>query len=237
MAKYIAETICIASIYPGQLPDQRRNYGPTRDSVGNKAMRSTNFHLEPVPRGKKPFILEVSDCFEDVIDLVQQSGNQGGAARPRMPKPVPVETIVSDLIASWTGGMFNVPAGAKPGVIQIAGSVPTQKEMSQMEEQQAAYFEHWFSQGEGLYRGDPATIDSYKTYTAEMRLAAQWLGRMRPWSDAKMATELVPCPFCTKLISDRAIVCPECQRQVAEIPAHLAALQGAAEKPGAHKGV
>ena len=227
MSKYIAETICIASIYPGQLMDQRRNYGPTRDSIGSKAMRSTNFHLEPVARGKKPFILEVSDCFEDVIDLVQQSSR---TARPRMPKPVPVENIVADLIASWTGGMFNVPAGAKPGVIEIVGSVPTQKEISQMEEQQAAYFEHWFSQGEGLYRGDPATIDSYKTYTQEMRLAAMWLGRMRPWSDAKMATgSLVPCPFCTKLISDRAIVCPECQRQIREIPAHLAALQGAVE--------
>ena len=238
MAKYVADTAYIASIYPGELEPIRRSYGPTRESGGKSAVRSTLFELPPVPRGSKPpyAILEVSDCFEDVMDVMSQSGHSGGP-RPRLPKPVAVETIVDDLIGRWTGGIFNVPAGAKPGVMRIVGTVPTQREMRQMEEQQGAYFEYWFGQGEGLFRGDPTTVNNYKTYTTEMRLAAEWLGRSRPWSDPRAAAETESCPFCTSIISRIAIFCPQCNRQVREIPAHLAALQGATEKAPAQKGV
>ncbi len=232
MARYVAETACIASIYPGQLEDIRRSYGDSRDSVGPKSRRSTLFHIPPVPRGARPpyYVLELPDCFEDVLDIMAQGGHQGGP-RPRIPKPVPVEAIVSDLLGRWTGGLFNVPVGAMPGVIQIIGTVPTQKELKQMETQQAAYFEYWFSQGEGLFRGDPTTVNNYKTYTTEMRLAAEWLGRPRPWSDPRIAADSENCPWCTTVISNQAIFCPNCRKQVREIPAHLAALTEASEKP------
>ena len=240
MAKYVADMKCIASIYPGQLQDQRRSYGPSRESSGPKAQRSTLFHLDPVPRGSKPpyCVIEVYDSFEDVLDVMNQSGSQGGntGPRPRIQKPVPVDTIIADLLTAWTGGLYNVPPGAKPGVIEIIGSVPTQAERRQMEEQQAAYFEYWFGQGEALYRGDPTTIQNYKTYTTEMRLAAEWLGRQRPWSDVSLAAQLVACKWCTSLVPEQAIFCPQCQKQLQAVPPEMMALlNGGQQVPAAVK--
>lgn len=220
MAKYVADMLAIASIYPGELEPIRRSYGPSRDSTGPKAVRSTLFRLDPVPRGKKPFVLEVYDSFEDILNPMQQEGS----GRGRMQKPVPVQNIVDDLLGRWTGSMYNVPAEARPGIIQIVGTVPTSGEVRQMEEQQSAYFEYWFAQGEALYRGDPTTIENYKTYSKEMRLAANWLDRSRPWSDARIASESEPCKWCTTIIPKLAIFCPQCQKQVRDIPEGMSKL-------------
>lgn len=241
MARYIAEEAYICSIYPGQPEPLRRNYGPSRDSVGKSAMRSSLFVLPPVGRKEKPFVLTLSDCFEDVLDVMSQSGHSGGP-RPRMPKPVPVETIVEDLVGRWTGGIFNVPDGARPGIMQINNSAPSQAELKQLREQQGQYFEYWFAQGEALFRGDPTTVNNYKTYTTEMRLAADWLGRSRPWSDVTIAAESVSCQWCTTVVSNLAIYCPNCQRQLLDeygervIPAEVMKAAAAAKAQQPQKG-
>lgn len=224
MAQYVADEKCIASVYPGQLPDQRRSYGPTRESIGPKAQRSTLFHMPSVPRGgKNKFaVIKCYDSFEEGLDVMAQNGLGKNEQRPRIQRPVPVESIIDDLMTAWTGNMFNVPAGARPGVMPIVGTVPTQDEMAQMREQQALYFEFWFAQGEALARGDKQVVDDYKRHSTEMRLAADWLGRDRPWSNARVAVESGPCPFCTTIISNMAIICPACHQQLRETPAHLA---------------
>lgn len=230
MAQYIADVRFIASIFPGQLPTIRRHYGPSRESEGRNAQRSTAFTLQPVPRGKKPFVLPVYDSFENVLDIMAMSAMGSRPEKPRLPKPVPVETIVADLLKEWTGGLFNVPQGAMPGVMEIrplkvelekfekTGALPgpTSGELDQMTATQTLYFEYLFTEGERLHKQS-----NWKEITDYMRLAAEWLGYEREWSHRAIARDSGPCPFCQSIIPNTAIVCATCQRQVREVPAHL----------------
>ena len=229
MARYTAEVAYIASIYPGQLEPQRRNYGPSLASAGKAAVRSSLFQLEPVKRGEKPFVLTISDCFEDILDLGQLG--VGGNNKARTAKPVPVESIVlDDLIARWTGGLFGVPQDAKPGVMKINNTMATKDEMREMMEMQTRYFEYMFSEGERIYKDKPAG----ESVTATMRIAAEWLMRPRLWSNTSMAAASAPCPFCREMRLDpEAYICAKCTRVVRAIPPELAVLnQPAPVAPG-----
>ena len=222
MAKYIAETLCIASIYPGKLEPIRRHYGPTRESVGRKAVRSTLFELQPVPRGGKPFILTVEDSFEEVLDVMQiQNSTAGSIQKPRGIRPVPVENIVEDLIARWTGGIFmdGLPQGAGPGIIKINGTVPTKAELDELMERQTIYFETMFAIGERHNQQN-----NWKDINDVMRLAAEWLGHKRVWSHRAISADSGPCPLCKAMVENDAYVCGSCGKVIRAMPPELAAL-------------
>jgi hypothetical protein len=234
MSQYIPDVRFIASIYPGQLPTIRRHYGPSRASEGTSAQRSTAFTLQPVPRGKKPFVMALYDSFENVLDIVSLSSMGNKAEKPRLPKPVPVESIVADLLKEWTGGLYNVPQGAAPGVIEIrplkvelkkfedGGGLPgaTSTEVEQMTSMQTMYFEYLFTEGERLHKQN-----NWKDITSTMRTAAEWLGFEREWSHRAIARDSGPCPWCQSIIPNVAIVCNTCGKQVRETPQHLAHLE------------
>lgn len=230
MAKYQAEVKYIGSIYPGAVTPQRRNYGPSRESKGPNAVRSTLFEMKPVPRGQKAYVLPILDSFEDVLDPVSMSSmaNPGKGEKPRMAKPVPVEEIVSDLLGCWTGHLFNVPSGAKPGIIEVVNSVPSQAELRQMDTQQSLYFEYLFAEGERLHNQN-----DWKEITETMRLAAEWLGHKRTWSHQAIARDAAPCPFCTKIIPNSALVCEYCSKTVKALPPELLRLQNQSYVPPA----
>lgn len=200
MARYEAEVQYIASIYPGKLEPVRRHYGPSRESVGPKAVRSTLFELKPVPRGGKPCVIQVMDSFQDVIVLGQKE---------KVAKPVEVQSIVDDILAKWTGGLFNVPSGAKPGIMQIASTVPTKAELDEMTRDQTVYFEYLFSEGSKLH--DQKQWDNI---TQPMRDASNWLGRDAVWANPAIAMHTGPCPLCTEIIPNSAVFCPQCKQQV-----------------------
>lgn len=221
MARYEPDVLYIASIYPGKLEPQRRTYGPSRESTGPKAIRSTLFELTPVKRGGKPFVLEVLDSFEDVIILGQKD---------KVPKPVPVQSIIDDILGRWTGGLHNVPNGAKPGIMQIAGSRPTDSEMKEMVQMQTIYFEYLFSEGEKLHKKN-----DWDGITEPMRLASEWLGMHAIWANPAIAMDSGPCPLCGTTIPNHVSFCTGCHQQVRAIPAEIAAIQMAGAKP-AHKG-
>ncbi len=204
--RYQAEIAYLCSIYPGKLEAQRRNYGPTRDSNGPKAVRSSLFELEPVDRGAKPFILELCDSFEDILDI-QQLNIQNTKAR--ISKPVDVQTIANDLLSVWTGGLIGVPQGAKPGIMLIANSTPSQGEKQQMMEMQTMYFEYMFNEGERLHQEK-----KWDSITETMRLAAVWLDRKRVWAHRNMSADSGPCPLCHSMVPNEAVFCNECKQQI-----------------------
>lgn len=212
MARYQAESVFIASIYPGKLETIRRNYGPSRESVGPNSRRSTSFELEPVAKGKKPFIIEVIDSFQDIPNWM--SGRKETIA-----KPVTCQEIADDLLGRWTGGLFNVPGGAKPGIIQIAGTQPTASEMSEMRMFQTRYFEYLFNEGEKLH--DKKQWDNI---TETMRLAADGLGRSVTWANPAIAMDFGPCPLCATSIPNWVSVCSGCGNTIRTMPAEIAAL-------------
>jgi hypothetical protein len=234
VARYVADVRFIASIYPGKAPALRRNYGPSRNSEGADAQRSTLFVLEPVPRGGQPFVLPVYDSFESVRDFVRQAGG------PRLKfnsSPVDVDQICNCLLNEWAGGYMLVPQDppAKPGIMVIEplpnevkyfvrdGKLPTpnRDELEQMNRQQTAWFEFWFAEGEKIARGDHDAIVKWSNYTPEMRLAAEWLGHRTRWSDPGMMSNAQPCPWCGRIIPPTAYVCEFCNRTVREVPPHL----------------
>lgn len=229
MASYRPDVKFIASIYPGPMPVIQRAYGITPHDTGKGASRSTTFRLEPVPRGGKPFVLEVYDSFESIIDVMGLQGNTARAGeKPRIPKPVPVETIVADLLNIWTGGLFNVPNGAAPGIIEIVNSAPTQAEIAKMNKMQTLYFSFLFNEAEKIFRGDKTALGAWTDIIPNMRLAADWLGEKRVWSDPEAIRNLEPCPVCKSLIQKEVYRCPSCQTVLRALPAELAKLQPSA---------
>lgn len=212
MSEYKPQVEFICSIYPGKLPILTRFYGPSLEAQGPNAVRRSSFELQPVPRGEKPFVLRVYDSFETVLDI--RTGKLTAT------RPVPVEEVVIDILEKWTGNLFNVPAGAKPGVIKIANTSPSRDELRQMETQQSLYMAHFFSEGERLHR--EAHTDQI---TEMMRLAAEYLGEKRIWSDPAIARDAAPCPLCTTMVPNLAFICPSCQHVIREIPPELIKLQ------------
>lgn len=214
---YTAETRYICSIYPGILPTIKRNYGPSADGIGPAAVRQSLFQLKPVPKGSKPgyFVLPIQDCFESVLDFKDPKG-------PKLAKPVPCEEILADLLTHWVGGLHNVPPGAKPGVGEIINATPSRDELLALRAQQVLYFNYWFLQGEAISNGQENAIKAHGSMITDlMILAADWLGERRKWSNPEIARDAKPCPFCQELISELAIVCPNCSREVQAIPDHL----------------
>jgi hypothetical protein len=238
MARYIADCRFLASIYPGPLPVIRRNYGSSVNGEGAGATRSTAFELKPVPRGEDPFVLQIFDSFEEVMDIAGLSAMTGIPKRPRISKPVSVESIVADLLKHWTGGLSNVPNGAMPGIIELRpmkvelrkysedGTLPgpNRTELAQMTDQQTRYFEFLFAEGERLN-----DQKNWQEITDTMRLAADWLGFERVWSHRAIARDTYACPLCTKIISLAAVFCPECKQQLLTIPPAIAAIQSQAQ--------
>ncbi len=222
MARFEADRRYICSIYPGTLTPVRRHYGVSVAGLGpSRAASSTLFQLKPVPRSicqKSPFVLVVEDSFEQIPNFLGQRGE-------RTPRLVPCEEIVQDLLTQWVGGLFNVPPGARPGVGEISNSVPSVAEMSGLMTQQTSYFEYWFLQGEAIAKQDEGTIKVHGSQiTPMMRLAADWLGEKRNWSDPKIARDAVSCPFCKVSIPGDAFVCANCGKTVKELTPELARL-------------
>lgn len=213
MARYQADSLFVASIYPGKLDPIRRNYGPSIAATGMKALRSTVFQFKPVPRGGKADVIEVFDSFQSVPSWVN------GGNKEMIDKPVTCQEIVSDILASWTGGLFNVPEGAKPGVIMISASQPTKAESDEMKLFQTRYFEYLFNEGEMLH-----SKKDWSSITATMRLGAEWLGRNAVWSDPGIAAKTEPCPACGQTIPNWVSVCSHCGSRVRAMSPELAAL-------------
>ena len=171
-----------------------------------------------MPRGGKPYVIQVWDSFESVLDIVGSGGLTRGQ-KAYMAKPVPAEDIVKDILTHWTGNLFNVPAGASPGIIEVANSTATQADIRRMEQMQTMYFEYLYTEGKRL-----AQEHLWKEISDTMRLAADYLGYKETWSHRDIARDSSECPFCTELIPNSALKCKFCGEKVREYPAHLAKL-------------
>lgn len=220
MAKYTAESIWIASIYPGIVQPITKYHGP---HPSPRSARATVYRLKPVQRGGKPFLLEVSDAFENVPNPMKAAESMKseriGSTMVFDSSPVACEEIVENLLQEWAGGMVGLPPGAAPGIIRLIGTVPTQDERERMTQQQTILYEYLFQEGERLYRQS-----DWKGITQTMRDAAVWLGHERIWSTPAKSSESVNCPGCNEVISSAAAVCKHCGTRIKELPGEIAAL-------------
>src|SRR6185312_10003537 len=201
MPKYVAESRYIASIYPGQLEPIRLYHGPSFDP---KSGRCTMYRIPPVPRGDKPFVLEVSDAFETVLQLTPDGSE-------KVSKPVVVDETVKTLLHNWAENIAEFPG--RPGVMEIAGPEPTEDELRQMREQQTVLFEALYHQGKLL------SVNDWKRITEPMRMAGTYLGRSDSWLNPENSG--VECPACAEPISSRAAICKHCGYKIRAVPGEV----------------
>lgn len=218
MARYTAEVKYICSIYPGKLQEVSFHVGPEPEP---NSPRSTKFFHPGVPKGDKPKVFEVTDAFENIMDVQQSTGRK----KRSMSKLVPCDELVSNILRTWAGNMVDIPTGMGPGIMEIANSSPTTVEMQILLERQHAFFEHMFMKGERL-----ALEKLVKELTEPMFLAAEWLGRKTNWASITVGTT-VPCPVCREQIEEDAYICKNCGTKLKALPAHLQALNGQTTEP------
>jgi hypothetical protein len=221
MAKYTADTITIASIWPGTLEPKIMYHGADPDP---KSPRATRYWIEPVKRNSRPpyRLLLVSDSFENIADYT----NAEGGKPEFISRPVMCEHIVENLLRYWAGNMVGVPAGAAPGIIALKGeagkdgyAIPHSTELDTMFRMQTMFAEDQFQKGERL-----AAEREWKGITQTMRDMARWLGRDRPWSTPELTMKVIDCPACRQPIPDDAYICHHCGTRVKALPDDLARL-------------
>lgn len=216
MAKYEADKLVIASIWPGTLEAKVLYHGKDPDAHSGRA---TRYWIPPVKRGSRPpyKLLEVFDSFENVPD--HMNGDNG---KPEWTgKPVLCEEIAENLLRFWAGNMVGIPAGATPGIIALpkGREVPHQSDIDRMFEIQGLFAEYLFQQGERL-----AAERDWKGITQTMRDMAKWLERDRNWSTPEMSSKTANCPACGQVIPDNVYVCFHCGTKIKALPPELAAL-------------
>jgi hypothetical protein len=222
MPKYIAESQYIASIYPGMLERITLYHG---DDPDVNSARAKVYWIPPFVKGygAKPKTLEVSDCFENVLDPM---GSTETATKAWQSKPVPYQDIVRNLLQRWAGGMIGLPSGASPGIMAIKGTVPHDDEIKELYRMQNTYYEYNFQQGERRAREN-----DWKGITPDMKDAAIWLGVDRAWSTPGTSANMVACSECKQQIPVDARICHHCGTRLKAMPPEIAALNGAIIEP------
>ncbi len=193
--KYEIEVRRIASIFPGKMDAQVVYGGLGRDPASG---RLTRFELKPVPRGKPAFVLEVPDLFETVPS----------AEGKMVSAPLDSAHIVAQLLNAWRGAFFLPEVGpdARPGIMEIVGTVPTQAELAEMSRTQTKLFDYFYNMGERLAVERQPVPDI-------CRLAAEWLKRSATWLSVRTSAA---CPHCRSQIDPEATVCPHCRRDIVQ---------------------
>lgn len=99
-----------------------------------------------------------------------------GDAEPAM---IPMETIVMDLLRSFKGGLTGRMASYPPGIMQIAGSVPTKAEFDQMIEEEHRHCVAAIEDADELF-----FKQDFKKIGKGHRRALHWMGSQRKkWAE------------------------------------------------------
>jgi hypothetical protein len=220
MAKYTADCLVIASIWPGKLEPKTMYHGLDQDP---RSGRSTRYWIEPVKKGSRPpyKLLTISDSFESVPDLNELASENYHGRNAMTSKPVACEEIAENLVQFWAGHMVGIPPGAAPGIIILpkGREIPHDNDVNRMFQMQTMFAEFCFTQGERL-----AAERDWKGITETMRVMAKWLGHARPWNSPEMVNEAADCPACKQPIPKEAFVCHHCGTKIKALPPELAAL-------------
>jgi hypothetical protein len=220
MPKYQADSIIIASIWPGELEPKTIYVGLDPDP---RSPRATVYRLEPAKRGSRPpyKLLEVFDSFENIPDYMNTDGGRPDFTS----KPVLCEHIVENLLRFWAGNMVDIPAGAAPGIISLPKDqkIPHDKDLDRMFAMQTRFAEYQFQLGERM-----AIERDWKGITETMRVMAKWLGRERAWSSPELANRIEECPACKQPVPEGVFVCYHCGTKIKELTPELAALNAMA---------
>lgn len=124
-----------------------------------------------------------------------------------------VDAVCYDLISSLVG----TEVERRPGVFVLEGALTKEdvrrdhsEELALHDKYQRTWFEHLVK----LADDDWKKYEQHRMITDLSRFACDWLGLKRVWNFNPAEDKMIECVFCTTVISQRAIVCPQCRNTV-----------------------
>lgn len=199
-----------------------------------RSLFSGNFYAPAVPKGDKPFLLEVRDHYQPE----KQPHIVGGRIFRNM---ITGEEIARDIIQHWTAGVLGMTGDVHPGiwvvrdVITLLDETGTpikdvygavQSRPATEEEKAAMWAEDLAENVAAQARWGEFNIQQADAYAKDenskmrlligptMRAAAKYYGRDREWLEELKDNDSKTCAFCIKSIDRRVVVCPHCQNVV-----------------------
>lgn len=100
-------------------------------------------YIIPAPEKGKVSVLEVSDTMV----LIRQTLDPMEEPFPA-PAPVGVEVLVKSLLKEWTEGFIGQAGTTRPGVMQIASSIPTQEEYDKLMSWEHTHCQAWVKEAD-----------------------------------------------------------------------------------------
>lgn len=193
-----------------------------------------NFHAPAVPKGDKPFILEVRDHIqpERMPHIV------GGR---RIPVTIHGEEIARDIIQHWTTGVLGMTGDVHPGIWVVRETITLRDDSGTpvkdvygavqsrpaTDEEKTAMWAEDLSENKAaqtrwaefnIQQGDVLASDSNTKMRLmigpTMKLSVKYQGRERDWCEEMKDDDVKACKFCFKSIDSRVVVCPECKNVV-----------------------
>jgi len=216
-------TTKIASIYYAAVRAERPYGGP--------------YEIPAVERGAPPVIVEIKDCIQ-VEQGPYSLGTNG--RRARYVFQITGESIARDLVSQWTMSGLGMNPQCRPGIWVVRERLPlmnedgtpqtdadqralwrdaTPEELDAMWEedlaaaQQAnyAYAQMHFTRANAVANEDQRLIPFIPEVA---RLGARFYGFDADWLHENSAVNVRSCPYCTKIISAKAVKCPHCNEVV-----------------------
>lgn len=190
-----SRSLTIASVFP-RAKRAQRDYAP--DMSGGR----TIFQLPAAPKGEVS-TLTITDCWE-LIETDRGTFDN----MIRRPEMVKVEDIANCLLNEWAVNIAGTREGQRPGIMLIAGDVPTAEEKAKLETMQAAYFDGLVNEAQAY-----ANQHAWKNITDLHRDAAKWRGFDAPWvTNLGEGKEKKHCAYCDEKIQPAAKFCVHCRQ-------------------------
>lgn len=190
------------------------------------------FKMPAVEHGAEPALLFVADKIQ-IEEGPYEYGQNG--RRPKRKYPCAGETIARDIVQDWTQNGISMRPGCHPGIFVVrerlpllntdgtpvvdAEGVPQWRDASEQEKTEMyaedmrdarkadrAYASALYMKANAMAE-NPKLIELISQAT---KLGAKHYGLEAEWLKENAATDVKPCPMCTKIIARHAILCPFC---------------------------
>lgn len=199
------------------------------------------YDLPSVPLGAAPVVLEIEDKVQR--DEGPISTGPGGGRRAQLRFHVDGYDIAADIVSQWASSGRGMTPASHPGIWLVRDRMPVIKKTAKGEDEfvmdgfgKQVFRPATATEAKAMWDEDlKANRDADRTYAEwcyidgnriaadarniqfipdNYKRAARQYGLQAEWIREGAALLVAPCPRCTKIISQSAIICPSCNEPV-----------------------
>jgi hypothetical protein len=193
--------VTICSIYPRAFTSQL-----LLSATGGGGF--TTYSIPAAPRGSYA-LLDVYDAFSLQRDLTETEGER------HVPRIKTAIQIATDLVSLWAENTLGAGSGGGAGVTILAGSTPTDQELSNLNAHQLRFADYMIQQGNDFYQARKLT-----EIRAVHRDMLYWKFGDRPkgypWYVSSTVANTKPCIACREDMDMEALVCATCRTNLVQ---------------------